>query len=228
MRLVEFKVALNFRDSDLVFLKGMPIEKLSIMQSKVSDLRPLQAMPLKELTIGSDYFADLSPLAEMKLTYVFLASAPITDLSPLRGQPIDAARIGGGISVTDFAVVATWPLSDSFDANDTKFSDLRLLAGKPLKSIHIENTPVSDISPLRRMPIRFLHLWGTKVTDLHPLADLPDLEELTIPAEATDIEFLRHLRNLQFLDNHHRSSAEPGRPAADFWKEYDAQQAAPK
>ena len=80
------------------------------------------------------------------------------------------------------------------------------------------------------MPLRTLRLWGTKVTDLHPLADLPDLEYLTIPAEATDIEFLRHLPNLQFIDNHRRIpiGGSPPRTAADFWKEYDARKAVDK
>jgi len=225
MELTEFEAGMAFRDSDLAFLKGMPIETLAIKQSRVSDLRPLQGMPLKKLTLIGSRLTDLSPLAGMKLNMIDLRGMPITDLSPLRGQPIEGVGLGG-IPATDFTVVGTWPLSNAFAAHETKFNDLRLITGKPVQSVDIQNTPVSDISPVRGMRIRSLYLFGTKVTDLHPLADLPDLEELTIPTEATDIEFLRHLRNLQFLDNHHRSPSEAGRPAADFWKEYDAKQAA--
>jgi Leucine-rich repeat (LRR) protein len=220
MRLTEFRADTGFRDSDLAFLKGMPIENLVLMQSNVSDLRPLQAMPLKELTIeGSQRITDISPLANMKLAGINLDGLPVNDLSPLRGQPIESALISD-IPATDFSVVSTWILSRDFRAENTKFDDLRLLAGKPIKLLNLQNTPVSDLLPLRGMKIRALFLWGTKVTSLHPVADLPDLEGLTIPTEATDVEFLRHLPNLQSLDNHRIAPGGQARPAADFWKAY--------
>ncbi len=229
MRLAWFEAPEGFRDSDLALLREMPIEHLALRQSSVSDLRPLQAMPLKELNLDASNrtrITDLSPLAEMKLTSIDVANSPIADLSALRGQPVELAVISRTLA-TDFSVVATWPLN-FFYAEDTKFSDLRLLAGKTIKGLDVEDTPVADISPLRGMPIRTLLLWGTKVTDLRPLAELPDLEELSIPSDATDIEFLRHLPNLRSLDNHHVLVFGQRRPVAEFWKEYDAKQAAGK
>jgi len=230
IRLKEFaaQTQVGFRDADLAVLKGMPIESLTLIRSQVSDLRPLQGMALKGLSLeNSKRISDLSPLAGMKLNLIDVRGTAVTDLSPLSGQPIEEAKINN-ISATDFSVVATWPLTNNFWAEDTKFSDLRLLAGKPIKLLDLQNTSVSDLSPLRGMTIRALLLWGTKVTDLHPVADLPHLESLTIPAGATDIEFLRHLPNLQWLDDHHVGLGALPSTAADFWKEYDTKHPADK
>jgi serine/threonine protein kinase/Flp pilus assembly protein TadD len=228
MRLTDLEVN-GFRDSDLALLKGMPIEFLHIVAFLGSDLRPLQGMPLKILLLeDGKHITDLGPLAGMKLNDIFVRGSPVMDLSPLRGQPLESAIIAN-IPATDFSVIATWPLSNSFQAYNTEFNDLRLIASKPTKSLDLTNTPVSDISALRGMHIRSLRLWGTKVTDLHPIADLPDLEDLIIPSEAADIEFLRHLPNLNTLDNRRIESGVSPRPVADFWKDYDAQHpAAPK
>ncbi len=222
MRLTEFEAAGLFRDSDLALVKDMPIERLNLTSATVSDLRPLQNMPLKELTLtSSQRITDLGPLAGMKLTMLDLRGTVITDLSPLRGHPIDKVLLSG-VPATDFSVVATWSLNANFEVAETKFSDLRLLAGKRLTYLELANSAVTDLSPLRGMLVRNLYLWGTRVTDLRPLADLPDLEDLIIPAGAADIEFLRKLPNLRKLDNHPRGPGYQSRSAADFWKEYDA------
>jgi serine/threonine protein kinase len=222
MPLTDFSSPSNFRDSDLAFLKGMPIESLRMEVSMVTDLRPLQGMPIVDLNVnGSRRIMDLSPLAGMKLKVIDLRGTGVTELSPLRGQPIDEALIGG-IPATDFSVLATWPLAKSLRVDSTAFSALHLLAGKPCQFLDLQNTPISDISLLRGMSIRHLLLWGTNVTDLHPVAELPDLEELTIPDNVSDIEFLKTRPSLRMLDNHMHGAGYPPRPVADFWKEYDA------
>lgn len=68
------------------------------------------------------------------------------------------------------------------------------------------------------MPLKQLYLHDCPaLTDLSPLADCAALEQLTIPKQCRDIEFLRRLPRLERL-----SYTAVSHPAAEFWKEWDA------
>jgi hypothetical protein len=60
---------LNFTDcrrlTDLVPLRGMPLQKLTCCKTKVSDLSPLKGMPLEFLQVDRAKVTDLTPLKEM-------------------------------------------------------------------------------------------------------------------------------------------------------------------
>lgn len=211
--------------SDLSPLTGMPLDRLTMSDTLVADLRPLKGMPLKSLfahsTSGSTRsLADLSPLRGMKLKDINFALTRVEDLSPLSGQPIEIASLRN-VPVTDFSPLTTWPLR-SLNLGGTSFNDLRSLAGKRLEVLQLDKTPVSDLAPLRGMPLTRLWLHDTKVTDFRILAEIPTLTELTIPAGAKDIEFLRRLPNIQRLDYKTGFAGAPPIPAPDFWKAYDA------
>ncbi len=101
-------------------------------------------------------------------------------------------------------------------------SDLTPLRGKPLKLLQLPKT-ITDLSPLRGTPIEKLES-SSQPKDLSPLLDLPKLEKLREskrqaprnPSRPPDVEI--HLDRRQ----------DPYRPVAEFWAEYDAQQAAVK
>ena len=63
------------------------------------------------------------------------------------------------------------------------------------------------------------------MNDLTPLAQCRDIEKLTIPSHCKDIEFLRDFPHLEMLDNA-AILAHLRKPAAEFWKKWDAEQAA--
>ena len=71
---------------------------------------------------------------------------------------------------------------------------------------------MTDITVLQGMPLKRLRLDVTKVTDISVLKGMP-LEDLILPERATDIEFLRKIPTLQRINE---------KPAAQFWKEFDA------
>ena len=85
-------------------------------------------------------------------------------------------------------------------------------------------TPVADLSPLRGLRLTSLRLHGCEqLTDLSPLADCKELNHLTLPPNAKDIEFLRTLPNLARLSfaEDKKDASIPDKTAAEFWKEYD-------
>ena len=81
-----------------------------------------------------------------------------------------------------------------------------LVAVKADGTIHVDNLPkaTNTLEPLRGLPIGSIHLGVTAVRSLEPL---------------------RHHLSLQYIAI---GSGGPYRPAAEFWADYDAQQAADK
>jgi hypothetical protein len=75
------------------------------------------------------------------------------------------------------------------------------------------------------MPLTDLRLHGCKqITDFMPLADCKNLQKLTLPPNAKDIEFLRAFAKLErigFNDAPYNGTL-PAQTAAEFWQEYDA------
>jgi len=133
------------------------------------------------------------------LTVLSLSGTQVRDLSPLRGMPLE-----------------------KLDFGSTAVSDLRSLQGMPLRQLEFPNTTVADLTPLRGMPLQNLELDGCEsLRDLTPLADCRQLETLVIPRHCANIEFLRRLPHLKVLTYEHGDL----KPAAEFWKEYDATKA---
>ena len=85
-----------------------------------------------------------------------------------------------------------------------------------LEQLYITRTKISDISILKDMPLERLDMNGTKVTNFSVLKGMP-LKRIHLPSHAKGIDFLRSMSSLVSINN---------QPAAQFWKEYDAAQAA--
>ena len=235
--------------ADLAPLRGMPLEDLSIYNCVVTNLSPLSGMPLKRLNMGGTKVTDLAPLVGLQLTNLHIGQTKISDLSLLRGLPLKGLRMDGTLvsdlaplkgmlldelnigltSVKDFRLLQGMPLT-VLTLNGTSFDDLTLLQGLPLKTLRLGGCPVTDLRPLRGMPLKDLDLYGCpKLQDLTPLADCHQLENLSIPSTVKDIECLRSLSKLKWLGfTWIDSKPTPAVTVAEFWKEYDAKQAAGK
>jgi hypothetical protein len=67
-------------------------------------------------------------------------------------------------------------------------TDIRPLAGLPLRTLSLAWNPVKDLSPLRGMPLEELDLWNAKeVADLTPLADAPLRELFAHDTKVADV-----------------------------------------
>jgi Leucine-rich repeat (LRR) protein len=239
--------------ADLNSLAGLPLKDLYLQGAKATDLSPLRGMKLNRLDVIGTSVSDLSPLAGMPLTFFSCNDCKqVGDLSPLRGAPLVELNLGG-TSVASLAPLAGAPLKQLF-VQGSRVTDITLLSGfdsleelnllglpavtdlAPLAKLHLTwlncfGTKITSIAPLRGQPLRFLSLMNTGVTDLSPLADCVTLEEIILPAAFGDLSLLRKLPKLRLISTRSNGSTyapHPTQTAEEFWKEYDAKQAAGK
>ena len=219
--------------SDLSPLKGMPLTHLYFRSTQVSDLSPVVRMPMNYLDCSGTQVSDLSPLTELPLTDLACSNTPVNDLSPLSGMALASLRCDS-TQVATLSPLRGMALRDLGFSN-TQVSDLSPLEGMSLNGLACYLTPVSDLFPLEGMPLTTLVCYGTQVTDLSPLKGMPltslfcndtrvcdlspikdlPLKVLSCDFKATrDAEVLRSIKTLETIN---------GKPAAEFWKEVDAQ-----
>jgi Leucine-rich repeat (LRR) protein len=204
--------------TDLSPLAGMPLEMLHVGGTKVTDLSCLRWMPLVDLKLhGCTDLADLSPLAEARQLTALTLPPKARDFEFLRSFP-KLARLSFYVTSgnPDLTAAAFWKEYDTgwaralresgvaikfikelpngtwqVDLSNSGISDLTILSGAPISSLHLDGTPVSKLAPLRGMAIKQLTLAATKVSDLSPLKGMP-LEMLHVQqAKMTDLSALQ-------------------------------------
>jgi serine/threonine protein kinase/Leucine-rich repeat (LRR) protein len=201
--------------ADLSSLTGMPLTSLDLQETQVSDLSPLKGMPLNFLSCSSSMVKDLSPLKGMALTSLYCRGTKVSDLSPLKRMPLMVLDCNF-TQVSDLSPLKGMPLTN-VGCGGTRVSDLSPFKGMQLQELHVWGTAISDLSPLKGMHLTSLMCHGTMVTDLSPLKGLP-LKGLVCDFKAyRDTEMLRSIKTLERIND---------KPAAEFWKEVDAKQAA--
>ncbi len=198
--------------ADLTPLKGMALTTLSFQNTLVNDLKPLKGMPLISLHFNNTPIDDLTPLQGMPLTYLRFNSTKVTDLTPLKRMPLTRLSFSA-TPVADLTPLQGMQLT-FLSFPQTKVANLTPLKGMPLTNLELSSTPVADLTPLQGLPLTRLLFQTTKVTDLKPLKGLP-LKVLYCPFQPErDGKILRAIKTLEEIN---------GKPAAEFWKEVEAQ-----
>lgn len=112
-----------------------------------------------------------------------------SSLTHLRGMQITELHLGAS-DLADLKMIAGLPLK-ILHIGGTRVTDLSPLAGLSLTDLDAGALAVTDLRALRGMPLRKLGLWNCRVADLSPLAGMP-LEDLDIDYSPTSsIEPLR-------------------------------------
>lgn len=215
----------NAKHIDINSLKGMPVEYLTIKNSGLTDndMLILKGMRLKNLDLRLnpnltrlEFIRDI----DLEMAYLALDLSAVSDLSPLKGRRISGFSIGSS-KVSDLSPISGMPLKSLIFPN-TRISDLSPLSGMKLQVLQINGTDVSDISVVRGMPLIQLFTHDCKnLMDIKVLSELKDLKTLSIPSHIKDIEFLRSLPKLEFLDTAVIDKVS-FRTAKQFWADYDA------
>ncbi len=200
-------------------LRGMPLVAFSMWGTKVKDLSPLSGMPMSALVLNETPNLDLGPLHGLPLQKIEFAGVNCSNFEPLRGAPLKYVEMARN-EARDLQFLSDAPLEE-LHAQINQIVDLSPLHGKPLQRLLLFENNVSDISPLRGTPITELSIYQNPLQDLTPLLDLPKLEKLRVSRLGKLLEPLRHHPTLKLI----AYDDEPYRPAAEFWAEYDAQQA---
>jgi serine/threonine protein kinase/Leucine-rich repeat (LRR) protein len=132
-----------------------------------------------------------------------------------------------GTAVVDVAFLRGLPVS-RLSINGTNIKDLTPLRASPLKYLNASGAKfLADLEPLRGLPLVDINVAGTQITSVAPLQHCPTLETIILPKDVRDVDTLRNLPKLRLLSfAGDKQNALPDRTAEQFWKEYDAQQAA--
>jgi serine/threonine protein kinase/tetratricopeptide (TPR) repeat protein len=211
----------NVGQPDLKKLREVPVSGLILDETKLLDLNALKGLQLQSLSMIHTGVRDLSPLSGMPLRSLYLDGSAVTDLTPLRDLPLEVLRLSN-TRVSNLAPLQDTKIEQLTLNNCRGVKDLSPLTGLPLQTLSLIHTGVSDLTPLTRSPLRELNLEGcTAITDLHPLMAIATLESVLIPLQVKDIAFLRNHPGIKRI-----SYQKMTEPAAEFWKAYDAKQAA--
>ena len=217
----------NTHISDLSPLRGMPLTELHADESDISDLTPLAGMPLRRFSAPGTKITDISPLRGAPLEEFHVATNRIVDFSPLRGAPLKKVRIVMN-QCSDLSFLADSPALEYLECGGNSIADLTPLRGKPLKFLNASGNRITDLRPLKGLPLMELIINDNPIADYAPLRELRQLQKLHIPEwkkGKVSLEPLRQHPSLQYLANGFDG---PYRPVAEFWADYDAQQAAGK
>ncbi len=230
----------NTQVADLSTLAGIPLSTLYCNNTPLGDLKPMRELPsVLRLHCNDTQIADLSPLAGSQLQNLSCSRTQVSDLSPLRELPLIAVEFGGtsvadltplqgmkltqlmcqGTPVVDLTPLAEMTSLELLFIDDASVSDLSPLKGLLLKTMHCVGTRVSDLSPLEGMPLTMLVIERTRVTDLSPIRGMP-LYGIYFHdfRPERDGEILRSLKGTLQEINY--------RPAANFWRDFEAEEAA--
>jgi serine/threonine protein kinase len=212
--------------SDLLPLKGMHLNMLNLAYTDVSDISPLRWMPLKELSLWRTHVTDLSALGGMPLEKLTLCGSRVQGLDALRGMKLIYLMVED-CNISDIEPLRGLPLEE-LSISRTRVTDLGPLRDMRLRTLRIEGTPVRDISYLRRLPLTSLGLADcNELASLRDIAELKQLRRLTFPSNIKDVDFLRHLPNIERISNHALTVSsyktwEEVPLVSDFWKSHDA------
>ncbi len=196
------------------------------------DISPLQRLPLEDLLIGRSHIKDLTPLKKMKLKRFSVWLNPdFSEISLLSGMPLEDVNLQKA-NVSSLEALRGKSLR-MLNITETKVADLSPLIGMTsLRTLYASSCQLlRDLSPLAGLPLESLSLHEIRAElDLAPLLDCPDLKDLTLPLAHRNLEKLRQHPSLQRLCERATLSTNPSatQTVAEFWKEYDAKQAAAK
>jgi hypothetical protein len=203
---------------DLTSFTGLPISSLIISQTSIQNLSPLQGMRLHKLMmvhIKNQKPIDLTPLHGMPLDVFAAGSSQVIDFSPLAGMKLQT--FGGDGS--DFRPLRGMPLT-SVNVHSPVLTNLNDFIDCPIVDLGVNAPLLTDISAVRTMHLKSAHFAQCRaLRDFTPLLDCPLLERVKVPPNVAEIKVLRQRPKIFALDY---DVTNPERPAAEFWKEFDA------
>lgn len=127
---------------------------LNLSGQDVSDISLLYGMPLQELSLENTKVLDLSPIGECHtLRELNLSSTPVSDLTRLNVVNLQELKLNG-TQVTDLRPIAHLDLS-SLDISGTQVRDLSPLTNMNLEALYIYKTPIIDLTPVAHMAPRY-------------------------------------------------------------------------
>ena len=205
---------------DLSPLKGLQLMALDLSGNPVREIRHLKGMPLRRLFLENTRVESLRELNEARLVELRLNDSPVSSLRGLEGQPLENLY-AVGTRITEVSALSSSNLRQLW-LSESPVSDVTGLNGLPLVSLTLYRTLVSDLSFVRKLPVlQRLHIGDTLIEDLTPLDGL-NLTRLVFSPERIKkgLEVVRNLHGLREIgtafDNNRRDLTSP----EAFWQNY--------
>jgi len=195
-------------------LSGMSLTNLNCSKCNISSIDPLRGMKLRDLIISNNKISDLTPLKGMPIERLRCRLNTIASIAPLKGMPLKRLECGGN-KITDLAPLEGAPLID-LGCRMNQIKSLDPLKKMKLWILDCQINKIEDITPLANMPLKELFLNHNPIKDLKPLKLCKELEKLTIPEEHGNIEFLKDLPSIKYLDTKWNI---PLKKADRFWEQ---------
>ena len=184
---------------DLTLLAGEPIRDLNINGTKVSDLTPIVEMKtLRTLWAGNTPVDNVEPLRGSPIARLSLADTPVSDIQAL-AEVSNLRQLWLGNTLIDSLEPLRCLKLSTLRVENTSIDDLGPLRGMPLETLGVSGTRVTNLDPLRGAPLKTLYLNFTPVSDVSPLVDCRKLERLLLPIGARDLDSLKSLSELNWL-----------------------------
>jgi serine/threonine protein kinase/WD40 repeat protein len=196
-------------------LAGLPLRNLTIENCpRVTDLAPLRGAPLKYLHIAGLGVTDLGPLADAPLTSVGLIATPVKSLEPLASKPLtiflahEQGLVGGGFNDIDYRVLKGMPVRElGVDPKACSPDEWAVLRTLPVKTLYVGTHYDATRDPERLR--EFLKAVPTVTKFESAVLNAPG----RAGARKSMADVLRAFPNVVTIN---------GKPAAEFWKEFDA------
>ena len=200
-------------------------EAVVFLDERRAPKSPLEALraALRQAGASEKQIAKASFAADGTLD-LDLIDLPISDISFLAGLPVRKLDIKG-TKVSDLTALCGAPLV-WLEAYQCPIRDLTPLAGcSALTFLGLAGTQVSELRPVLGHQLVELHLEeNTPIRDVAALAGCVTLERLTLPRNASGVEALRALPQVQRVSFAWDSdAARIAQTAAEFWVEFDRQ-----
>jgi Leucine-rich repeat (LRR) protein len=212
-------------------MAGMPaLKQVQAVADKLKDFNPafdgnvakkIENEKVIGLAFVSDNVTDVSPVRAIEGLQILSCpgSAPgagrLADLWPLKRMRLTHLNVVN-TAVTDLSPLKEMKIAD-LDISGTPVTDLSSLKGTGLASLRMSHTQVTELAPLTDLPLAFLDYSGVRLANLSVLNELPLKGVRCDFKPLRDATVLRSMATLETID---------GKPAALFWKEADARQAA--
>ncbi len=250
MKLVDLNIS-STHVSDISVLKGMPLRSLTMRASYISDCSPLEGnetlmeISLPHVVLDYRFLKSLPKLQKISSAlgpryfslepakYFLARHDPDAPEIIAARKALADARLGVIVGAERFEVDSDRQLK--LHLFNLGMRDLSRLRELPIKYLDLSMSfPLSDLEPLRGMPLKFLNLDASSCFDVAPLAECLELEELVLAGRPTNtypknLELLRSLPKLRYLSQSlNPATQHPAQTVEEFWKEYDAKQAAEK
>ncbi len=167
--------------------KLAPLERVERVMAKMREVNP--AFDSKEkYTVEDDVITELT-FSTVGVTNLW----PVCALPHLRALTVtgDAQNKRRG-DLADLSPLREMLELEQVDCSWNAVTDLRPLAGLPLKGLHCAGTRVADLAPLKGMGLVELDFSSTPVQDISPLANAPLVE---LRCQDTRLRDLSPLRN---------------------------------